>query len=464
MLVAATCAPAAAHPLGNFTINHLLEVRAQSRALLVRYVIDRAEIPTFQLMRAASNDAKWTAPQVRAWADAQASDASRGILVTVDGTRRALDPIGHSAMLRPGAAGLPTLYWAGDFVVPVDSRSHLVAVEDNVFDAARVGWKDVVVFPRREPTHELRSYPPALIASPRDVQSASFQLSPGRIVSKLMLNTAESSAPPATASLARTNALSEMFANPNRTPLFLLLTALVAFGLGALHALEPGHGKALLAFTLVGSRATIQQAALLAASLTFAHTIGVLLLGIALFFLAGFASESIYAWVALLSGIAVAVIGARNLARCVRPRDPHHHHTRDIRSAVVAAMSGGVAPCPAAIVVMLAALRLHQIGYGIALIVVFSLGLASVLTALGIAVVRGSAFVGRTGRFDRIVARGPLISALLISAVGVAMVAQGFAAEGVRAPVALVAALTALAIAGYAVASSHTHVHAVGES
>ena len=111
-----------------------------------------------------------------------------------------------------------------------------------------------------------------------------------------------------------------MFSRPNQTPLFIILTVLAAFGLGALHAIEPGHGKALLAFTLVGARATSKQAMILAVSLTVAHTAGVLLLGIVLFFAAGFVSETIYPWITLISGVAIAVIGARILARYVRMR------------------------------------------------------------------------------------------------------------------------------------------------
>ena len=173
----------------------------------------------------------------------------------------------------------------------------------------------------------------------------------------------------------------------------MLLTILAAFGLGALHGLEPGHGKALLAFTLVGSRATFKQAVILAGALTFADTVAVLLLGLLLFFAAGFASESLFTWITLLSGIAVAVIGARSLAAAAarmthvhehaHSHDHGHGHDHDhdsehahsardpgsaplhFPSAVVAAMSGGIAPCPAAIVVLLTALHLHRVGYGL---------------------------------------------------------------------------------------------------
>lgn len=127
--------------------------------------------------------------------------------------------------------------------------------------------------------------------------------------------------------------------------------------------------------------------------------------------------------------------------------------------AVWAAMSGGIAPCPAAIVVMLAALRLHQLGYGMALIVVFSLGLASVLSVLGLAVVHGSSLLARARGFDRLTAYGPLISSVLISIVGSVMLAQGFAAQHISAPQPFVIALTLVAIAGYALTANHTHAH-----
>ncbi|MBV9271751.1 MAG: hypothetical protein JO165_11695, partial [Candidatus Eremiobacteraeota bacterium] len=284
----------------------------------------------------------------------------------------------------------------------------------------------------------------------------------------------------ATVSWFSPNVLSDLFARPEQTPLLVFLTIVAAFGLGALHALEPGHGKALLAFTLVGARATTRQAMILAGSLTFAHTAGVLLLGAVLFLAAGFVSESIYPWITLISGLAIAVIGARSLARYVALRrglghvhehhdsagDGEHEHSHAIpgtqplnfRSAVVAAMSGGIAPCPAAIVVLLAALRLHHVGYGIVLIVIFSLGLAVVLSGVGIAVVQGAHWLSRRSTFERFMEYGPLLTALVISAIGAWTLSQGFAQEGVNAPVALIAVLTLSAIGGYAL-SNHGHLH-----
>jgi ABC-type nickel/cobalt efflux system permease component RcnA len=452
-----------AHPLGNFTINHLTKVQSQPGRLRVHYVLDIAEIPSFQIMHASSPDAVWTTQQLQDWAASEVALVIAGLHVDVDGAHAALAVEGAGAHLRPGAGGLPTLYWSADFSARLAPGEHRVRIVDEVYGERRVGWRDIIVGSQHEPTHELTAYPNQLLGSPRRVNAVAFTVSKfGDARSAEVMLDGGSSAQGA--SMARTNPLVDRFASSNHAPAFVLFTVLVAFGLGALHAIEPGHGKALLAFTLVGSRATVRQAMSLAFALTFAHTIGVVLLGIALFFSTNFVSESVYPWITLLSGVAIAVIGARNLSRCAHSHH-HEHHTHlvagsapiDFRSAIVAAMSGGIAPCPAAIVVMLAALRLHQLGFGLVLIVVFSLGLASVLTVLGIAIVQGSSLLARSGRYESLVAAGPLISATLISVFGAVVVAQGFAAQGVLAPEWIVASLVALAIAGYALSRGHTH-------
>ncbi|MDQ2681346.1 MAG: hypothetical protein M3Y21_10085 [Candidatus Eremiobacteraeota bacterium] len=479
--------PASAHPLGNFTINHLAEVATKDGQLQVVYVLDIAEIPTFQIMHQASGDGNWSRAQMQTWADSEIALVQSGFDVKVDGKSLTLQPSGATARNRPGAGGLPLLYWVGHFSATLQAgEKHAISINDGVYQDRRIGWKDIIVAPQTEPTHALQVYPSALIGTPRRVTSLTFTVQPNGTASSIV---ASSDAAPSVGgfnTLVRVTALSEMFASKNQSPLFILLTILAAFALGAMHAVEPGHGKALLAFTLVGARATTKQAMILAASLTFAHTIGVFILGGVLFFAAGFVSENIYPWITLISGIAIAIIGARSLMRYFRGRtmfaqsqvqahdhaQPHDHaregaHQHDhgdghshshvipgstpikFSAAVWAAMSGGVAPCPAAIVVLLAALRLHKLGYGMILIVIFSLGLAAVLTGLGIGVVHGASWLSQRSKFDKLVAYGPLISACLISIVGAVMVGQGFSQQGVHVWWVFVSALTLAAIVGY---------------
>jgi ABC-type nickel/cobalt efflux system permease component RcnA len=490
--------PVCAHPLGNFTINHLAKITTVRDALRVHYVLDIAEIPTFQIMQDAGG--KWTPGAAAQWAQSEIPRVQDGLQILVDGTPVRLQPVGVPQQhLRPGAGGLSILYWTANFTAPLQGGvAHKIVVSDSVYADRRIGWKDIVVGKQTEPTRELRHYPSALIGTPRRTTSASFKLAAGGAVSSIV--DSEDAHPQIASSapwLFDPMILSGMFSRQNQTPMWVLITILAAFGLGALHAIEPGHGKALLAFTLVGSRATSKQALILAASLTFAHTIGVLILGVVLLTATKFVSETIYPWITLLSGVAIAFIGARALGRFVQARRalthghehthdgarPHlhehdhdhahdaahgHGHSHEIPgsrplnfgNAVWAAMSGGVAPCPAAIVVMLTALRLHQLGYGLLLIVVFSMGLAAVLSGLGIGVVHGASWLSRRSKFEQLVTLGPLLSSTVISIIGAAMVGSGFVQVGFASSAVIIAMLVFAAIAGYALAQhGHTHHH-----
>jgi nickel/cobalt transporter (NicO) family protein len=466
---------AIAHPLGNFTINHLAVVTAAPGSLRIHYVLDIAEIPSFQIM---NTGAKWSADGRRAWIGEETARVARGLSIAANGNPLTLIPLDASATTRPGAGGLPTLYWTADFTATLPAKAH-VTVTDRVYADRMLGWKDVTLPGHPDPTSALRSYPNTLIGSPRHNDAAQFDVAGDRIANVVVSG---DGAPSYGVSLARSSALSDLFSRSDQTPLLVLLTILAAFGLGALHGLEPGHGKALLAFTLVGARATFKQAAILAAALTFAHTVAVLLLGLVLFFVAGFATESVFTWITLVSGIAVTYIGARSFAAAIRRGAGHanahqHDHAHDhahahphahehdhphghshaipgsaplhFPSAVVAAMSGGIAPCPAAIVVLLTALHLHRIGYGLVLIVIFSLGLAAILTGLGFGVVRGAAWLRRQGAFTQFARFAPLLTASVISFIGATMLAQGLAGQGVRLPAAAVVAITLTAIAAF---------------
>ncbi|MBV8149356.1 MAG: hypothetical protein JO092_09720 [Candidatus Eremiobacteraeota bacterium] len=457
---------AAAHPLGNFTINHLASVHPSRGSIAISYTLDIAEIPTFQITHADAGP--WDAARLQRWANAEIATVTSGLRVTADSNTLALAADDAKARLRPGAGGLPTLYWTATLRANLTPGvEHHVVVEDFVYADHRIGWKDVVVAPQTEPTRRLTAYPSASIDAPRRNNVARFVLLPSGASSQIEVIADGTGPAGTTASIARGGYLSNLFARPDQSTWLVVLTVLTAFGLGALHALEPGHGKALLAFTLVGARATAKQACILAASLTFAHTFAVLLLGVALFYLADFASESIFGWITLLSGAAVAIVGGRALAAAIAHARPDHGHLHaspfagpgplTFPNAVVAAMSGGIAPCPAAVVVLLAALRLHRIGYGIALIVVFSLGIAFVLTALGVAVVKGSTWLIARAGFDCFARYAPLLTAAIISILGSIMLGQGFAQQGVAAPPYVVAVLALAAIAAYAAVPRHEH-------
>ena len=477
-------APANAHPLGNFTINHLVRVDARTSELHVRYVLDMAEIPTFQTMRARTESASMDAAQLRTWARDEIDVIEPSIDVEADGRRIMLTPAEPHASTRPGAGGLPTLYWTEDFAARLPMHPKRITVNDDSFPG-RIGWKDIVVAPATEPTGELRHYPSALLGSPRDLTTVAIAFS-GDVQhvtagTSTQSQTQSSNQP----SQVRSNALSDMLARGTSNPLFVILTLLAAIGLGALHALEPGHGKTLLAVSLVGARATSKQALLLATGLTVAHTAGVLLLGVALLFAARWiVPETVYPWITLGSGLIVAGLGASSLARFVRARrgsahhhadagDHHHGHDHahshslgvegdaplSFRGVMLAAMSGNIAPCPAALVVMLAALTLHEIGYGVAVVIAFSVGLAAVLTGLGIALVRGAAWISKRPLFDKAASYAPLVSACVIAIIGAAMLGQSASAGLIEASPVVVTLLALAGIAAVAFAPGHSHAH-----
>jgi len=475
-----------AHPLGNFTSNHLTRIDVRATSVDLHYVLDDAEIPTFSLLR--SLDAHGNPPPavLNAWAVRHAGEIAPQLLLSANGTPLALMLAGTHVQLRPGAAGLSTLYFTADFRAARPPGAQRIEYSDTTLPG-RIGWKDVVVPPQREPTQELRVYPNALIGSPRDRTAVTMHVAPGGAVT---VADAAGASIFGAASDARMNDLSDILARNLSDPSVLLVALLLAIVLGALHALEPGHGKTLLAISLVGARATVPQAVILATALTVAHTIGVLIFGVVVLTLARYVvPEALYPWIALLSGIFVAVLGARALGREIARRRSgaahdhvhahahdhpstssgqahHHHHHHDdggfteavhahshlipgtapisFRSAVVAASTGNVAPCPAALVVLLAAIATHRIGWGLVLIVAFSIGLALTLTLLGVAVVRGAAWLTRRPQFDRFARYAPLVTAAAISVIGAWMIGEGAVAQGfVTTPVLV--ALTVLA-------------------
>jgi nickel/cobalt exporter len=519
---------AQAHPLGNFTTNHLVRVKPDRAAVRVRYVLDLAEIPAFSVERGLDPNARPSAAALERWGRAESATILAGLAVAADGRPVPLTAGPVSVRERPGAAGLHTLYLTLDAGGALPAGTKSLTVRDGTYPG-RLGWKDVVAGDTAEPTNGLTQYPAAVIGSPRARSAVALDLAEGRIAGTHDLAAVES-APDGSPSLARNDALGTLLARGDAGALAVLLALLVAIALGGLHALEPGHGKTLLAVSLVGARATSSQALILASALTVAHTAGVIALGLVVLVAAKWVvPEQIYPWITLLSGVLVAVIGARALSRALRrrgmtvhahaaspqahahphdgthdhahaddrvhihphthdhahphdhPHDhdhahgEHHHHDElddeaharahmipgqaplSFPTAVAAAASGNIAPCPAALVVLLAAISLHKVAWGLAIVVAFGFGLAAVLTLLGIAVVRGAGWLSQRPSFDRLTRLAPIVSASVIALVGAVTVAQGFAAQGVGVPIPLVAALVALAIAGYALAPRHSH-------
>ncbi|MDQ3638394.1 MAG: sulfite exporter TauE/SafE family protein [Actinomycetota bacterium] len=218
--------------------------------------------------------------------------------------------------------------------------------------------------------------------------------------------------------------------------------------LGGLHARTPGHGKTLVAAYLIGSRGTVRHAAALGGIVTFTHTASVIAVGL-LALLAGqyILPDVLVPALEVCAGLLVVALGARLVRARWRTRGGHRHHDHghhhhdhghhhhvppnNVRPGDLLAMgvSGGLVPCPEALGVMLIAVGLGRIGLGLALIVAFSFGLAAVLIAIGVLLVRSKSRLDRLGKpgssWRRLL---PLVSAVIVTLLGAAIVLKGLTA------------------------------------
>lgn len=236
--------------------------------------------------------------------------------------------------------------------------------------------------------------------------------------------------------------LESLLASRASGPAVLAAALAAAFFLGAAHALTPGHGKAVVAAYLAGSRGRIQDAFVLGIVVTVTHTATVFALGLLTLYASTRVSlERIYPWLALASGVLVMVIGCWLLWRRWRGRGHSHEHGRSHshgpghdhhhaagtggNSGLVSlGISGGLVPCPEALVVLMLSVSLRRVGLGLAILVSFSVGLAVVLISIGVAMVLAAPAVRRLGGDGPWLRALPVISAAVVTALGAAMTAQ----------------------------------------
>jgi nickel/cobalt exporter len=400
-------AVASAHPLGNFTINRFTRVEVAGNRLYVRYVVDMAEIPTLQRVPVRIG----------------------GLRVTVDGTPAVLRVTKTALAHPPGAAGLRTTRFQAILAGPVVRAGARVTIDDRNY-ADRIGWKEIVFGAEtRSTSDELRAYPKDLLRSPLDMTRASAELGPSHDGPPTLLAGKALAAPDRIAD----SGFASLVGRRHLSALVILGALALAVFWGAAHALSPGHGKTIVSAYLVGSRGTPWQAALLGLITTATHTAGVFALGgVTLLLSQWIVPDRLYPWLDLSAGLMVVGVGAAVLfarARHARAHHNghehhHHHHAHEQRSLLAVGISGGLLPCPSALVVLLAAISLHRVAFGMLLVVAFSIGLAVAITAVGlVAVLAKSAFARFDGR-GRVVNVLPVLSALVIVLAGVAMVAR----------------------------------------
>ena len=421
---------ASAHPLGNFTVNHYAGIELAGDTIYVRYVLDLAEIPTFQL----ANDVR---------GPGFAGTVAKRLELRVDGVRVPLRPVARRVVARPGAGGLTTLRFDAVFEARASGTS--LSFADQMLPA-RAGWREVTISardgarllgataPAVSSSRELRAYPADLLSSPLDVRSASARFQPGT-----------AAAPPPSldalpAAEERGGGFEALIRRGDLSAGVVVLSLLIAAFWGAVHALTPGHGKALVAGYLVGTRGRPRDAFLLGATVTVTHTAGVFALGLVTLLLSQFVvPEQLYPWLTLVSGLLVVAVGLAVLRTRFRlavpgvrlqsdtsghqhPHVHHHHHEAPTSRGILGiGVAAGLLPCPSALVVLLGAIALHRVGLGMALIAAFSVGLAATITGIGLLAVLARRAFARA-RLDGPVVRAlPAVSAAVIVAVGLAI-------------------------------------------
>ena len=549
LLLALLLAPTAAlaHPLGNFTVNHYSRIEPAGDGVRIFYVLDMAEIPTFQEQPNidADRDGQVSEAEGERYAQRRAEELRRNLRLRLDGAPTELEAVSRALSFPPGQGGLATLrletvYWAelprGGGPIELSYR------DDN--DPTRIGWREIVArpgaagariqqssVPTDDLTDALRNYPEDLLNSPADVREARLIFVPGVVAAD-----PRASVEGLRAIEPRADVYAQLAAAGTQSLPIALLYLGFAMVLGAGHALSPGHGKTVVAAYLIGSRGTARHALFLGLTVTATHTLGVYVLGLVTLFLSQYIlPERLYPPLQVLSGLMVVGIGgwlfvtrlrgalAQRRASAQHSHEgehehehphPHGHHddheydhghvhdhahaqasepARAVALAAVGAsgrlghedtgyhtttraeheheheqdgghlprghhgglvhshggrphshlppgtdgrpvtwrtllalgVSGGLLPCPSALVVLLSAIALHQVAFGLLLIVAFSIGLASVLVGIGLLLVYARRFLQRQSLGGSRVARLlPVASALVIMVLGVTITLQ----------------------------------------
>ena len=403
LLFAGLCA---AHPLGNFSISQYSALRVGQDSITLRYIVDMAEIPTFQEIQETGIIPNGDDPNTQAYLAKKILALGDGLSLEIGGRRLPLHADSKEIIFPPGAGGLPTLKIGVSFKARLPASANGLKYSLNYRDgnfAGRAGWKEIVVLAepgisllsssvaQQDRSALLSNYPTDLLNTPpQDLEArvvfsipaiaatavnaekssslareaitpvSSVPSRPGRANSDqpsdahlyvenvgggrdrpvLKAVTSPERSPALNLESSVDNKGVELQVNKQSTPRdsfteliarkqlgwsVVLITLAVAVGLGAFHALEPGHGKTLVAAYLVGSRGTMKHALLLGLIVTAAHTSGVYLLGgITLYASQYIVPERLYPWLGVVSGVMITILGAVLLFQRYRSKGVAH--------------------------------------------------------------------------------------------------------------------------------------------
>jgi ABC-type nickel/cobalt efflux system permease component RcnA len=524
----ATLLPASvvAHPLGNFTINHYAAIRVESGRILLDVVIDQAEIPTFQARFDfdMDGDASLSDEEIETGRVTACEGIAGSLTLTAGG--QALTPrLSAAGLSFPlGVGGLSTMREVCIFDAPLSTAIDHDGVDIRFADrsfAGRSGWREIVAQgsgvtltardgPLRQASlsDRLTRYPEdriatpladtmvelhataggptlpppdvpdatavaAVVAAPSAAASAAAAPSPAPSPEPTTLAVPSRAAVPG--GIAATD-LPDIFRQTDLTPLVIVLSLAAAAGLGAGHALTPGHGKTLMAAYLVGTRGSARHAFGLGATVSLSHTIGILALA-AVVLVANdvVAADVVVRWAPLVAAGSIVLIGGWMLRGEVRRRrtgivwggaHPHPHpngrrHPNDHahpleggahthphphpdplgrastitwRSLFVLGLAGGLIPSTSALIILLGAIAAGRPAFGLVLVVAFGIGMAAVMSGIGLVLVTARDRVDRMQAgigFSRVRDAVPLVASVVVVGFGVVLTGQALSALSV---------------------------------
>jgi nickel/cobalt transporter (NicO) family protein len=416
-IVLLPAASASAHPLGNLSINEYVGLTLHGDRVEAEAVIDAAEIPTLQdrpSIDADSNGAI-TETERAVYAQRTCGDVAAAVLAHVGADRLTWMVVRSSIVYSPGAGGLEVSRLECAFTASADLSAGGELRVDNRYLADRVGWRELTAtgqgvrlvdspVPAGSVSNRLRDYPKDVLSAALDVRSATVRVTPGTGTDAAATAMPTGGDPMSRWMATVDRVFADLAGGRNLTPLVGLLAVLLAILLGAGHAVLPGHGKTVLAAYLAGRRGRPRDALTVAGTVTLAHTGGVLAIGLLITAGTAVAGEQVLAWLELVSGGLVLVVGAAMLVSLVRQRrrradghvhahghpqsHDHNHHRHDGGSGrwglAGIGLAGGLVPSPSALVVLLAAIGMGRTGFGVVLVVAYGVGMAATLTGAGL--------------------------------------------------------------------------------
>ena len=468
VLALAWPAVAAAHPLGNFTINQYSRIVVSVDGIAIRYVLDMAEIPAFQEQSRIDSDGndQLSDTETAAYLNAIVAKLLDEIDLRLDGVPTELTLLSRELSFPDGQGGLRTLRLVLDLEADLPSRAGNGTYTADAYPE-RLGWREVVVqagngialaesnVPVVDASDELRMYPAESVEQPLNVGEATFAYRPGAGGSVV-----PGAGAPGT---ARSDDLLTTLLRGELSLIPALLAVGVSMMLGAVHAVSPGHGKTLVAAYLIGSGGTMHEAVWLGITVAITHTVGIFILGGATL-VAGelFVPERVIEWLAVVAGVTVVLLGIGLVVQQVIRRGPvqsaQHAHAHDhgghdhgghehmhasppatltSRRLLGLGLAGGLVPSASALLVLLLAITLDRVEFGLLLIGAFGVGMALVLGAVSASVLLvrervrqlpesrwRKPWISQIGRLL------PLLSASVVVVIGVIVTVRAVAALG----------------------------------